>query len=217
MSPTYFQFAKEFFAFPNDQQERGSIILRQPNPRWLAAFGVKYIIIDAPMKEMIQQKIMPLAELGNLYLYELIDANIGQYSPTQIIKLVNSKQILEKLKNKQFDPEIQIVTDIELPNKLVKATNSKIIINKGYFNIVATSKGDSVILLPVEYSHCLTIKSNISKSSKPILFRANITQTGIFFHHHLNASIRYFTGPFYHSTCRLRDAKDFEKSSVILA
>jgi hypothetical protein len=56
--------------------------------------------------------------------------------------------------------------------------------------------------------------SHISNEKEPKLFRANLVQTGILFHGTLDVSVRYFTGPFYHSTCRIDDAKDFEKSTV---
>lgn len=214
ISPSYFQFTKAILSLPEDRQMRSIMFLRHPDIRWLTALGVRFVITDAPLKGALKREQMSLDELGDLYLYELTSPNLGQYSPTKVIRLENIGSTIKVLMKNDFNPENQIVVADDLPQTLVQSKDGKIMVDKGFLKVTASSQGDSILLLPLEYSRCLTIVSHATDAQMPRLFRANATQTGVLFHHRLDATIRYFTGPFNNSTCRIKDARDFEKISA---
>jgi hypothetical protein len=209
ISPVYFQFSTLFFSLPQDQQMRNVMTLRKPNIRWLKALGVKYLVTDAPIPNSRKLAALFILKHDMLYLYELLSPNLGQYSPTHVIPWSNAQEVLKILEDKTFNPSDQIVLKSNQFKKLTQASNIQFLVEKGALRIHASSTGHSLILLPLEFSHCLTLTS-YDRHEKPQMYRANYIQTAIFFHHHLDVSISYFTGPFYHSACRLEDAKDFE-------
>ena len=70
----------------------------------------------------------------------------------------------------------------------------------------ADSPGRSVLLLPLEFSRCL--KATSIRAGEPILFRANLLETGILFSGRLDVTISIRTGVFLDPGCRLQDYRD---------
>lgn len=213
ISPSFFQFSRYFFSLPEDKQVRNVMTLRKPNVRWLKALGVRYVITDAPMLDAMLQIDMPLDSVSSLYLYELSSPNLGQYSPTHVIRMTHAEDILKTLMKEAFDPANDIVLDVDLPSKLSQASNVSLFVDKGFIKVKASSHGDTLVLLPLAFSHCLSVISNRHQGEVKLL-RANLIQTAIYFQNDLDVSIRYFTGPFRHASCRLEDAKEFEKYNM---
>jgi hypothetical protein len=211
LSPAFYVFTKTFFALSGDHQMRSVMALRRPHPRLLAAIGVRFVVTDSTMTDGTNRATVSLGDMGNLYLYELARPNLGQYSPNIAVVSTNVKEILSILGAQDFDPQRKFVVSTSLPGNLVAATQSRILVDEGYLEIVASSKGTSVILLPIEFSRCLSLRVEESVGESPRLFRANLVQTGILFDKKLNAKVSYFTGPFQNSHCRLEDANDFRE------
>lgn len=211
ISPYYFQFAKYILSKQSDQQMRNIVVLRNLNLRWLKAIGVKYIVSDTPLPAdaIFVSKIVS-NNMEPVYLYELVDANSGQYSPTNVIVLNGNKQILKQLLTKRFDPKNDVVLNQHVYKKLSNVLNASMTIHSDYVRVRASTLGASLLLLPIEFSNCLYVVP-VNKNNKDIvLLRANLVQTGIYFQGHLDVKLRYFNGPFSNSKCRLQDAKSFE-------
>jgi len=85
------------------------------------------------------------------------------------------------------------------------------IVERGGIVVKATSAGTSLLVIPFEFSHCLTVRSSDAAVQPPGLIRVNALLTGVLFDHAVNAEIRYFTGPFSGASCRLRDADEFKR------
>jgi hypothetical protein len=68
----------------------------------------------------------------------------------------------------------------------------------------ASSAGQSVLVLPVQFSHCWRIVSG----SNATLFRANLMQLGVLFSGELRLELRQIFGPVGDSACRVLDAAD---------
>ena len=77
----------------------------------------------------------------------------------------------------------------------------------------ASSTGQSVLVLPVQYSHCWRITSG----GDATLFRANLTQLGVRFSGNLQLELRQVFGPFWQSACRVADAADVERLQMVNA
>ena len=90
---------------------------------------------------------------------------------------------------------------------LVPATSSKITIEQNGLHLQANSSGKTLLILPFEFSHCLTIKS--LSGSVPIVIRVDIALMGILFEKQVNVSIDNRTGLFANPRCKLTDYREF--------
>ena len=90
--------------------------------------------------------------------------------------------------------------------RLVPARNARLVFNGGSLTLQADSEGRSILLVPLEFSRCLEVTT--IDSEKPLLFRANLVETGVLFSGRLHASLSLRTGPFPDPTCRLQDFFD---------
>ena len=214
ITPAFYQFTKTLFAIPGDQQTRNVMTLRHPNAAMLAAIGVRFVITDEPITKGKLQATFPLADMGMLYLNEIESPNVGQYSPQQVIVSHNASETMQLLSRKDFDPQKTVVTETALPSNLLPATSGKISVHPGgSLRITGTSPGTSMLLLPLEFSHCLMVMSDKQTANPPTIFRANLVQTGILFDRTVDVSIKFFLGPFQNSRCRLADVEDFKALS----
>ena len=226
MTPAYFVFVRTFFTEPVDRQIRNLIAMRRIDPRMLAAVGVRFVVTDAPYPGLRElQKIdVPVgpADLRRLrglglkifmpsfalHLYELDNPNLGQFSPTEQRVTATVSEMLGILADPAVDLSKTIVVSHGIEGPLVPAHLEAFQVDRGRFRIRATSKGRSVLVLPMEFSRCLTLRPDNGKASKARLFRADLLMTGVLFEKNLDATISYRTGPVFGSRCRLRDAAD---------
>jgi hypothetical protein len=211
ITPAFYLFTKSFFSMPGDGQVRSVMTLRRPEPRLLESIGVRFVITDRQLESGVLRTTMSLAELGDLYLYELSSPNVGQFSPHKAVWSANAGDTLAVLARDDFDPAKEMVTDFALPEKLVTASSAHLWVERGRLRISALSEGGSVLLLPLEFSRCLSLISNAQPGSAPKLFRADLLQAAVLFDKKLDAFIRYTTGPLENSMCRLEDVDDFKR------
>src|SRR5260221_13420520 len=87
-----------------------------------------------------------------LHLYEMSKPNLGQYAPTEIIRLDMSADILDALASPDFDAARSIITSEVLPDGLVPARLEEFTVGRGDFHVRAVSTGRSILLLPTEFS-----------------------------------------------------------------
>ena len=105
----------------------------------------------------------------------------------------------------QFNPKQEVIVHEKISETLIPATKTKMTIEQnGYLKLSSKSEGNSLLVLPVEYSHCFNLINENDGYPLRIL-RVNLLQIGILFQRELNIQLRYFTG-LGHSRCRLEDA-----------
>jgi hypothetical protein len=229
MTAGYFAFMRRFFTRPQDHQTRNRVEMRNIDPRLLMAVGVRFVLTDAPYEGnlVLRSKIpVPVTETLRkefyapelfrhhdfaLYLYELPKANVGQYSPTESRRAEQAQEILSTLVAPDLDPGRTVITSEILPNDLVPAQLQEFRVGRGNFHVRATSSGRSILLLPVEFSNCL-ILTNATADVR--IFRADLFLTGLIFENTVDLTMRYFTGPFSNSMCRLKDRREFERLDI---
>jgi hypothetical protein len=223
LTPPYFAFMRIFLTEPADSQIRNQVTTRRIDPRLLALIGVRFVVTDAPfdglkLRDTIQVPVseayLKRAGIGpdirnfSLYLYQLDNVNIGQYSPTEPRQFAAAGDILNALADPTIDPSRTILANEQIPTDLVPASFEGFSVDRGNFQVRATSPGRSILILPMEFSRCLRVKSNGSGPSNIRLFRANLLLTGVLFERTLDAAISYRTGPIVGSRCRLQDKAD---------
>jgi len=206
MSPAFFYVTRKLVGRDDDLQSRNVIVLRRPDYHNLTILGVSYVISDSklrvPFKLVMEDK---LAQNDVLYLYHLPDANIGAFSPSRLIAASSLDDAISIMANKEFNPRTTAVTDPDVSGmKLIQAKNISLQILRGKLHISAESSGLSLVALPFEYSHCLTITS-MQSSAK--LLRINAIQTGVLFSGSLQADIAYQYSPLKNAMCRIKDGR----------
>jgi len=225
ITPQFYLVSRELFSRPGiDRFDRHFATMTRLNEPILSLLGARYIIADHELPIGTQKLTMLLPDPGRelmkaqkllkspLRVYELDHPNVGNYSPTEIIRAKTARAIMSKLASLSFDGRKSVITnDLRVKEKLVPASNAKMIVQEGGVKIQAQSAGQSVLVLPVQFSHCWEIISGSDAS----LLRANLMQLGVRFSGNLKIELRQVFGPFWHSACRVEDAKDMEKLNVV--
>jgi hypothetical protein len=217
LSPTRFVFSR-YFSFDQTSTSGGWKV----ELRLLRTLGVRFIITDLPMEGLLLRAqvevttppsayaalgLKPAFESFQLYLYELGNVNLGQYSPTKFQRATDASSMLTFLADSSVDPAHNVVTVEPPEGSLTKAHFELFQVNRDGYRVRARSQGEAALLLPVEFSRCLQIASRI-QAAPPRLVRADLLLTMVIFERELDADITFRTGPFGASSCRSEDAAD---------
>jgi len=219
MTPQYYYATSRFFSRPIDKQRRTLIVLTQPDLRLLALLGVRYILTDFKFEEqqanhaelfhLVPVKTTQDFSKNLVFLYEISNANTGSYSPTNVVHLNRAKFVVDYMKSMDFNPTSSVIINdnTETPS-LVTAHSSSMIFDKDVIRVSARSEGNSLLVLPVQYSNCVQIVDLNHPSTPSKVLRANFFMSGILFNKDLYCELRYKCDPFINSTCRLKDYSD---------
>lgn len=180
------------------------------NPRVLAAFGVRYVLTDAATDANATLRMqIELVPGRNQFLYELERPNLGDYSPTRIHVASDATDAMKKMASPLFDFSKEIVvTDAIADADWIPASKSGITVFGDHLEISAASNGRSLLLLPVEFSHCLEFNLTSIEGGSIEIRRANLEQTAIAFTKSVTGSIALRYGPLTNPGCRLADYRD---------
>ena len=219
MRAQYFLTTTTFLSEPSDMQTRTFIGFTKPDEKMMSLWGVRYVVDDKPLAvgsqvmEMEFKPYDPKIAASPIRVYELPNPNTGQYSPTMVTKASLAADILNAMQAPGFDGTREVVTQDSFDAPLVEARRASMRIEKGGFRLQAESDGASILVLPVQYSHCWSADntSNIN------IFRANLMQLGIYFERRLDVSLQYRFGPFWNSSCRRDDGADAEQMEMAQA
>ena len=178
---------------------------------FLASLGIRYLLTlhDQPLEETTVPTAVDASSPGFThvwYLREVLDANLGQYSPTEPLPAKSAAEAVSLMDGgMDFRRQVVVSPDESLP-PLASATHGAFSYGKGRIRISAAAPGHALILLPVQFSHCLRIVG-----SKPgaRLIRANLAMTGVLFERSAELEVAFDFG-FFSPRCRLADLADLE-------
>ena len=207
ISPFFYVVASRLLAAPGDEQMRNVIVLRDINRNALAMLGVRFVVTDSLYDGAATLRATTTTQCCDLLLYDIWNPNVGNYSPTVVHKANTASEAIVRLSDPKFDATREVVADLSSDtSNLVPAKTASLRFDGASLRTRAESDGWSILLLPLEFSRCLDVVA--AEGSQPVLFRANLVETGILFHSHLDATLSVRTGPFLNSACRLRDFFD---------
>jgi hypothetical protein len=207
ISPFLYALTSRLLALPGDKQTRNIMVLRQIDPRVLAMLGVRFVVTDRPYDGAATLRANVSTRDRTLLLYELATPNVGDYSPTTVNTIATAGDIIARLADPDFDPTRQVSANIPANTiGLVPAHSVRLNFEGASLRLRAESDGRSVLLVPLEFSRCL--EATPIAYEKPLLFRANLLETGVLFSGRLDTLLRVRTGPFLNPACRLRDFFD---------
>jgi hypothetical protein len=214
-SPRSYYLLTRLFALPKDRQIRSILVLRHVNIKMLQLIGVTSIIIDRPIYHPSAKLVAE--EQGNdklrLYLYRVTDSNINGWSPKQILVIPSAKAGIENMIRPEFNPKQMAI--LESPRSAANQfplLMSLIEVRKGSYRIQAESKGNSIVVLPIEYSSCFTFRPLAKSSRMTASFPVNISLMAIEFDQHLDVEMIYRSNPFVNQSCRLDDYFKFRQT-----
>jgi hypothetical protein len=213
LTPPYFLMLTEFLSRPADWHSRGMVTFTRPNLPILTLWGVRFVISDfllAPAVEKLQMDVDPSNPPyynTPLRLHELPDANLGNYSPEDVIRADTAGEIIARMKDTEFNAKRTVIVETPLEGSFSPARDVTLTVVRGGVDVRAIGGADSLLVLPAQYSHCWQIEGAPSVS----IFRANLLQLGVRFSGELNARLRFRFGLFWNSGCRLDDVKDMQR------
>jgi hypothetical protein len=207
------------------------LVFQTTDLRMMRIAGVRFVITDAPMPEAklraeltiptppsAQQLLLlssqPAFESFQLYLYELENPNLGQFSPIEVKQVEDALSVREALGNPIWELDHTVFGVTPGPGPFQKASLESFTIARDGYKVRAQSEGSAILLLPIEFSRCLTVRSRVD-GPPPRLFRADLILTGVLFDHRLDADISFRVGPGEASRCRLQDANDAERMQLL--
>jgi hypothetical protein len=209
LSPGFYLLSKSFLARPGDKPMRNVTVLRNIDPRILGMMGVRYFITDA---ESDRPAALRLRTQGggaeSLLLYDIGKVNVGQFSPMVPLLAASIGDAVAKMSAPGFDPEESFVVHHPFtpPARLSRARGASLVYEEPALRFRAASEGWSVVLLPLDYSHCLEVESLAGAS--PQVFRANMALTGMLFEKLVDVRLLHRTGPISNAGCLLSDRKE---------
>jgi hypothetical protein len=203
ITPTFYALVSRLLSLPQDAQMRAVLVMRRVEPRILAMLGVKFIITDEPTELSLRGTVVVDPSL-NLYLYQIANPNLGNYSPTQPEVMSDATSMLVRMKSRDFDPQKQFIVSAWNYSQPLNPADSVTMIFEGTsLRVTAISKARSVIILPVAYSRCLTLDALAGE--KPLMVRANLVETAVVFSGPIDIRLAIANGPFVNPLCRLND------------
>jgi hypothetical protein len=180
------------------------------NDRIMALLGVRYLLSDKLLPERTPVLSYRLTQGRDLHIYSVADTNVAGYAATTVRRATSGQDAIALLAEATFDPRSTAVltTSDELP-PLVPVSGSSLAIERGSYRIEADSPGSSLLVLPIEYSHCLQANLTTTGASPVRLFRVDLALTGILFSGTVKGSLALRYGPLS-GGCRIEDWREAE-------
>ena len=216
------QFSSPFFHLvnarllnaPGTKDLRSYEIQSIVNDRIMALLGTRYLISDKILPGRLPVTQHRLTEGRDLYVYSVPDANVAGYSATHSRQAADARETVNLLADSSIDLRtVAILNGPEELPQLSAATTSKLVVERGGYRIEATSSGTSLLVLPVEYSHCLESHLTTTDQMPPRLIRANLVMTAVLFSGDVKGELRLRFGPLS-SGCRMRDWRDADALNI---
>ncbi len=178
------------------------------NDRIMALFGVRYLLNDKhlPGREPVSQ--LRLYQGREIYAYVVPGTNVAGYSVTRVHMAGNAREVVAWMADPANDlRRAAALTAGETVPALVPASRSSLTVERGGYRVSAETSGTSLLVLPIEYSRCLTANFDGTGSTPPRLLRANLAMAAILFSGRLDGSLTLRYGPLS-SECRLEDWRE---------
>ncbi|WP_173977799.1 hypothetical protein [Magnetospirillum sp. UT-4] len=204
-TPQLYFLLDRFLTRPQDRQLRNITIYTRLAPRIMRLLGIRYVISDQPHPELGTPRArLPLPQGGELTLHELEGANLGSWAATRVVTGADVDAFTRWMaSHPDLEREAFAFEAIEGP--LAPARVSPMVVDGKEIRIAAESDGTSLLVLPVQYSHCLTLRG------PGRLVRIDLALAGIVFSTKFEGSLRLDRGPLGAGWCRLADLREMKR------
>lgn len=218
VTPRAFSFYSKFIFDEDSNQTRLRYVFGSRNPLIYQMLGVKFFLLSDDDVDFVSdsfgETIKSVTDLpSNNSLIELLNANVGNYSPTIVHTTESLNATFEKVSSSGFDPTVEIVLRKQLSQNLVAATSSSLSLANGDLLLTAKSTGSSIILLPLEFSSCLEFEPIRKSEGLTEVLLADGLLTAVLFDKEVELKIKLRYGIFENSECRYSDLKDYRSAN----
>ena len=214
LSPFQYAFSKQFFFDPAQPQSRNHLVYANTNVHLYSLLGVQYLRLawlGSPLSNLNETNSYSAVQYSEGdFLVRLKNVNLGNYSPTRLIVARSLDETFQIMDKNSFAPMDEIVVYKQLGADFVRVGKTNLSVDGGDLRIVAESSGKTLIILPIEFSHCLRFQSNNKNSNLIDVFRADGILTGLIFENELDVTTKFRYGVFTNNKCRLKDLADFK-------
>jgi hypothetical protein len=187
-----------------------------PGPSWenfgkaMQLFGMRHYLTSHGRVPANDQSGYPLVTLphrrfgeepGLWYVYEYPRPNVGGYSPTEIMIARSGPEIVAAMSAPGFDFATQAVLSA-LAERLTEAGRMRLSRIRGGWHVSGRSEGTSLVILPLQFSHCLR-----ARDRRVRFVRADLMMAGMVFSGDVDTDIVFDYGMFS-PRCRRVDLKE---------
>jgi hypothetical protein len=206
IKPLYFTLFSGLLNASDDRHTVNYLTISHPDLRILQLLGLRYLVRDRDSAPTPEARIVMTWE--KFRLDELPNPNLASYTPTKPINISAAGAALTRMRDPAFDPTQQVLlTEAPAPEGLIAAPPARISFERGGFHIKATSSGRSLIVVPIEYSHCL-VPQIVAGDRSARLIRVNLVQTGLLFEGTVDMKVRWQYWPLTRPACGRLDYDD---------
>ncbi len=205
-------YATEFLAERGDQVDGHFVFARKLNIDVLRALGVRFVLTDgtvSPPDTTLRQTLSRPGAIP-LNLYELHGANLATFSPIDLVQTQDLERIVSEIRQKPGQLRVRAFIQAHEPGPLVPVVSSRMRFIRNGVHVEASSKGRSALLLPLQFSHCLTLREKGAPGG-PRLIRANILHALLLFEEKVNAEIHWRFDFWRGAACRMADVDDLRR------
>jgi hypothetical protein len=208
LEPPLYAVASRLLSQPNQVQTRNIIYVTRPEVGLLQSLGVRFLITDAPLPPPASLLLALRAPDIAQYVFELPDPNYGNYSPTEVVVARDATEAATRLADPHFDFRKTVVLDRPLSGTLQPAERSAAVLTRGGWRIEAKSPSLSLLLIPLQYSHCLSLAEHQAKGGRVVAVeQANLLSTALIFRGEVDATLSLIVSPFFNPSCRVADVR----------
>ena len=211
LSPAFHALIKRALQRPPIAHQRNITVLDYPDLRVLKLLGVRYVLMPQPDGSLGELRAAE-DRAGVLWgLIELSKPNLATYSPTSVETRRDLSSMLDFVVDDSIDLSKRAVAQEQVPGPLTPVRSVALSMAGKDLRVVADSYGRSLIVVPVEFSHCLElIETPAGQGGGATILRIDGLLTGIVFAHHIDAVLSFRIGPLHNPTCRWADYRDLK-------
>ena len=207
ISRQYMFYMTHFLRDQDDPDDVSVALPYRPNVDVLRAMGVRFIIIDRELTDAdVTLSIKQSFRGAEIYLYEIARPNLGNYSPIDIVHVADLDSLRAIIEGNPGILASSALLQTPIEGPFVPARNARMIFEKGAVRITASSNARSMLLLPVQFTHCLTVSDpNVQ------VLRAGLIFTLIVFDGLLDTRLNWEFNFWGDSNCRAKDVADLRR------
>ena len=174
----------------------------------MGAYGLTYVRLpgDVPADDVVQ----PAKDDILSGIYRIVPTNLGDFTPTEIIKIENFDEFESLVSASDIDWRRTVFLDPVTADKVGKGLVSAkrvippVVVTNG-LKLAAETDGRSVLLLPRQFSNCYVWRPDPGSSVKVTIIRANMLQVALLFEGTMSGTLKYYYRWSGSARCRAMD------------
>jgi hypothetical protein len=207
VSPLFHALLKRTLQRPPVVYQRNMTLFTYANVRVLQLLGVRYVLMPRPDGSFGALRATEDRAGEPWGLIELPAPNLATYSPTAIETRDSLAATLDFVADDTVDLSKRAVARDAIAGPLTPVRSASLSLVDKDLHVTADSAGRSLVVVPVEFSHCLELNET-HPGAAAALHRVDGLLTGIVFERHLDAILSFRIGPLRNPLCRWHDYQD---------